>query len=251
VKKGLIYQEGTAVGEVKVSVLILGLRWLARILSWAGSGLVIVSVLGLVFVYIPLGVAEVRYTLSKTQLAKVVREWDRKAWAQKLEEEKVRGRWEGKPGEDNLPKDWVVPDRNYSIYIPKIFAVSKVIPNVDAGNPKVYLPALKQGVAEAMNLAHPGQKGTTYLFAHSVGSRWDFARYNAVFYLLEKLEVGDRVEVVYQEKLFKYEVVEREILTASDVKYLVPQGLTEKLVLSTCYPPGTTWKRLVVVAKRI
>jgi LPXTG-site transpeptidase (sortase) family protein len=168
-----------------------------------------------------------------------------------LDEEKTKERPAVKPGEENLPRDWAVPDTNYSIYIPRIYAISRVSPNVDAGDPKVYLPALKTGVAEALGLSHPGQAGTTYLFAHSVGTRWDFARYNAVFYLLEKLEIGDRVEIVYDGKLYKYEIAEREILAASDTRYLVPQIISEKLVLATCYPPGTTWKRLVVVAKRI
>ena len=79
----------------------------------------------------------------------------------------------------------------------------------------------------------------------------DIARYNAVFYLLHKLVAGDKIEVVYQGRLYKYEVTGREILAATDVKYLVPQSQEEKLVLATCYPPGTTWKRLVVIAKRV
>jgi len=94
---------------------------------------------------------------------------------------------------------------------------------VDPGEKQEYQWALKLGVAEAAGLAHPGQKGTTYLFAHSVGTRADFARYNAIFYLLHKLETGDGVEVVYQGKLYKYEVVAKEILAAGDLKYLQPQ----------------------------
>jgi LPXTG-site transpeptidase (sortase) family protein len=243
VKKGLIYRQGETVGEARISFMILILKWVAKILSWTGSALIIVSILGLVFVYIPLGMAEVKYTFSKTQLAKLIRETEKRAWEQKQKEEQSL--------QANLSAGWAVPDMNYSIYISKIFAVSKVIPDVNAADPKIYLPALKQGVAEAANLSHPGEKGTTYLFAHSVGTRWDFARYNAVFYLLDKLALGDRIEIVYKGRLFRYEMVEREVLEASDTKYLVPQELAEKLVLSTCYPPGTTWKRLVVIARRI
>jgi len=231
--------------------MVAFLRTAAKVISWVGSTLIIVSVLGLVFVYIPLGMAEVRYAFSKTQLSKAIQNWQKQAWVQKLDENKTAVLPASKPAEENLPRDWAVPDINYSLYIPKINAISRVIPNVDAGDPKIYLPALKTGVAEALGLSHPGQAGTTYLFAHSVGTRWDFARYNAVFYLLEKLEIGDRVEIVYSNKLYRYEMAEREILAASDTKYLVPQTMAEKLVLATCYPPGTTWKRLVVVAKRI
>lgn len=117
-------------------------------------------------------------------------------------------------------------------------------------NKEDYMAALQRGVAEASGLAHPGEKGTTYLFAHSVGNRLDYARYNAVFYLLDKLDIGDKVEVVFNRRVYKYQVWNKEILEPSDVRYLIPQEDEEKLVLQTCYPPGTTWKRLVVTAKR-
>ena len=104
-------------------------------------------------------------------------------------------------------------------------------------------------MAEAAGLGHPGSGGTTYLFAHSTDSPINFARYNAVFYLLDKLEVGDGIEVVYRGKLYKYEVTKFQVLDAGDVRYLTPQRTEEILVLQTCYPAGTFWKRLVVVAR--
>ncbi|MBI2587198.1 sortase, partial [Candidatus Amesbacteria bacterium] len=110
--------------------------------------------------------------------------------------------------------------------------------------------ALKMGVAEAKGLAHPGQIGTTFLFAHSVASPLDYARYNAVFYLLDKLVVGDDIEVVYKNKLFKYQVTSVQRLASSDTRYLRPQGDEALLVLQTCWPAGTRVGRLVLTAKR-
>jgi LPXTG-site transpeptidase (sortase) family protein len=211
-------------------------------MSYVGILLIAISVFGLVFVYIPLGLAEANYEFSRTQLATLIRNSQKQA---------EQGKSTGKSVTTSLPTEWAVPDVNYSIYIPKIFAISKVIPNVDAGNVNIYLAALKQGVAEAKGLSHPGEIGTTFLFAHSVGSRVDYARYNAVFYLLDKLTVGDGIEIVYQNKWYKYEITDKEVLDAADTKYLVPQTVSEKLVLQTCYPPGTSWRRLVVVANRI
>lgn len=245
----MIYQEGKQTSPIKISLVMWGLRIAATVLSWGGTGLILISIFGLVFVYIPLGVAEINYEFSKTQLAKAIRGVELQGWKQKQEAEKQKLKLEGKMPAGGVP-DWVVPDKSYSIYIPKIYARSKVISNVDAGNSKQYLSALQKGVAEAAGLSHPGEIGTTYLFAHSVGSRVDFARYNAVFYLLDKLTFGDPIEVVYQNSLYKYEVVDRKIVEASDIEYLIPQKISEKLVLQTCYPPGTTWKRLVVIAKR-
>ena len=59
---------------------------------------------------------------------------------------------------------------------------------------------------------------------------------------------GDTVELVYKDRLYKYVVRSTEVLSARDTRYLVPQQEEEILVLQTCYPPGTSWKRLVVVA---
>ena len=235
---------------MRVSWALLILRLVAQVLSWAGLAVIVVAAMGLVMVYIPLGMAEVRYAWSKSRLAAVVRDIEKESVKERQEGEDQTSLLMGKPVDTVNRPEWEVPDENYSIYIPKIFARSRVIPNVDAGDSKVYLAALKQGVAEAKGLAHPGERGTTYLFAHSVGSRVDFARYNAVFYLLDKLGPGDRVEIVYQGKLYRYEVESKEVLVANDTKYLVVQKTSERLVLQTCYPPGTTWKRLVVVAKR-
>ncbi len=207
------------------------------ILNIIGLMMILGAVGGLFWVYLPLGIAEARYYWGRSEMAKITKQVQINLAGSKLTQTVNEF-------------DWKVPDNRYSVYIPKIQAISPVIPNVDAGNEKEYAKALKLGVAEAAGLSHPGRMGTTFLFAHSVGSRADYARYNAVFYLLDKVEIGDGVEVVYQGKQFKYEVINKEILTAADTKYLVPQESEERLVLQTCYPPGTSSKRLVVVAKR-
>jgi LPXTG-site transpeptidase (sortase) family protein len=251
VKSGIIYKPGEVNTPVSIKFAVKVLKAASAVLSWVGGLMITVSIFGLVFVYLPLGWAEARYAFSRTHVAAVITNMQRDTVLDRNEEKKQLLGLQGKPLSELDNLDWAIPDNNYSIYIPKIMAISRVISNVDAGNSKEYLPALKQGVAEAANLAHPGTVGTTYLFAHSVGSRMDFARYNAVFYLLDKLGIGDEIQIVYQGKLYRYEMVQREILTATDTKYLVPQNLSEKLILQTCYPPGTSWKRLVVTARRI
>jgi sortase A len=251
VKSGIIYKPGEQTPPISVRVAVKVLKIASYILGAVGSILIVISILGLVFVYLPLGFAEVRYTVSKTRLARIFNDFQKSQLLDRREAKRQQLGLEGKMLSEIEKLDWEVPDKNYSIYIPKILAKSKVISNVEVGDPKIYLAALKQGVAEAGGLSHPGFRGTTYLFAHSVGSRLDFARYNAVFYLLDKLKLGDEIQVVYQNKLYKYQMADREILSPNETKYLVPQDLSEKLILQTCYPPGTTWKRLVVVATRI
>lgn len=211
--------------EVSISKIVTGLKRTAGILRLTGVILIFFSIIGLIIVYGPLFKAELRYQFSKT-----------------IPTSKFGSALRDMP-------NWQVPDTSYSLYIPKIAARSRVIDAVNVADETQYLAALKQGVAAAAGLAHPGQIGTTYLFAHSTDGPWNFARYNAVFYLLDRVENGDRVEVMYKNKLYKYQVVSKQILAASDTRYLVPQTSQEILVLQTCYPPGTSWKRLVVEAR--
>jgi LPXTG-site transpeptidase (sortase) family protein len=242
-KSGKIFGGGGEKREVNIAIRMRFLPILAKLLSVTGLLMILVAVGGIVGIYIPLGVAEVRYVFMRSDLGKFVRITEKKIAVTKTPEIVTKAL--------ELKPSWDVPDYEYSIFIPKIEAVSRVVANVNAGNAKEYSAALKKGVAEAFGLSHPGEKGTTYLFAHSVGSRVDYARFNAVFYLLDKVVDGDTVEIVYQGKLFRYEVVGKEILAANDTRYLVPQSLSEKLILQTCYPPGTSWKRLVVLGRRI
>lgn len=149
----------------------------------------------------------------------------------------------------SLNSSLVVPDLNFSLIIPKIDARVKIFPNVDASNPKEYLPVLKKGVAHARGTVFPGMKGSIFLFAHSTDAPWNIIRYNAIFYLLGKLEKDDEIILVYGGKRFNYRVLEKKIVDVTETSFFT-QKEEELLVLQTCYPPGTTRRALLVFAKR-
>lgn len=143
-----------------------------------------------------------------------------------------------------------VPNIDFSIIIPKLNAAAPIVAEVDSTNSKEYLKALKSGVAHAAGTAYPGQVGNTFLFAHSTDTFYNVGKYNAVFFLVGHLENGDEVDVYYKGRLYKYYVYDKKVVDAKDVKYLGSLIDGEKtLTLQTCYPPGTTIKRLVVLAK--
>lgn len=143
-------------------------------------------------------------------------------------------------------------DTNFSVLIPKIGANAEVIANVDPSNEKEYLDALKKGVAHAKGTVFPGMQGTTYLFAHSTDSFLDVSRYNAIFFLLKDLVPGDAVSVFFANKRYDYTVEKTVIIDPTDVSYLTnAQNTSEQLILQTCWPPGTTFKRLLVIAKPV
>lgn len=140
-------------------------------------------------------------------------------------------------------------DTNFSIVIPKIGANSRIIPNVDPANYNEYMGALRMGVAHAAGTVFPGMNGNVYLFAHSTDYFWNVGRYNAVFYLLKELEAGDEIDVFFEGKRFIYIVAEKRIVKPSEVEYITQPTTEEQLTLQTCWPPGTTLERLLVIAK--
>lgn len=144
----------------------------------------------------------------------------------------------------------VPKNTNFDIVIPKIGANSPVFANVNPANPDDYMPILKKGVAQARGTALPGEPGTIYLFAHSTDNFWDVGLYNAVFYLLKDLKVGDQIAMFYLGKRYNYVVDDTKIVDPNDVSFITNSRETQsQLVLQTCWPPGTTWKRLLVIAK--
>lgn len=142
-------------------------------------------------------------------------------------------------------------DTEFSILILKIGLNAKVFPNINSSNPNEFLPILEKGVAHAKGTVFPGMEGSIYLFAHSTDNFWNVGRYNAFFYLLKELSVGDEIIIFFQNRRYNYIMSESRIIDPSDVSYLTKtQKGQEVLILQTCWPPGTTWKRLLIFAKR-
>ncbi|MCR4326317.1 MAG: sortase [Candidatus Roizmanbacteria bacterium] len=142
-------------------------------------------------------------------------------------------------------------DTQFSVVIPKISANSRVVKNVDAANYDEYIAALKVGVAHARGTALPGDRGHMYLFAHSTDNFFNVGAYNAVFYLLYKLEKDDAIYIFYNGKKFAYRVTETRIINPDELEYLTRDSSEPFLTLQTCWPPGTTLKRLLVFAQPV
>lgn len=142
-------------------------------------------------------------------------------------------------------------DTTFGLVVEKIGANAPVIANVDATNRRAYEQALKKGVAHAAGTVFPGQKGVSYLFAHSTQNVWDVPRYNAIFYLLREMKPGDRIVTYFGGVRYDYIVSEVKITEAKDISYFRMQTDESILVLQTCHPPGTTWKRLLIIGRLV
>ncbi len=144
----------------------------------------------------------------------------------------------------------IVPkSTKFGVVVEKIGANSTIIPNIDPSNRAEYEKALKQGIAHAKGSVFPGQKGVSFLFSHSTQNVWDVPRYNAIFYLLRELEVGDRIITYFNDVRYDYIVDDKVVVDANDTSYYNLDTQEPLLIMQTCDPPGTTWKRLLVIAK--
>lgn len=138
---------------------------------------------------------------------------------------------------------------DFSLVIPEIGVNSLVFANIDSANETEYLPILKQGVAHAAGSSLPDKPGVVFLFSHSTDAFYNIGRYNAAFFLLNKLKPQDEIYLFYQNRRYQYAVAEKRIVTAEEIPDLVAGLSGNQLVLQTCWPPGTTLKRLLVISK--
>jgi len=131
------------------------------------------------------------------------------------------------------------------IIIPKINVEAPIIWQVED---KDILSKLDEGVVHFKGTALPNEVGNTALTGHSSSYPWKKTKYGQVFSLLDKLEPNDDIIIVYNKKRYAYKVFKKEIISPQDVQVLTSND--SKLTLITCWPIGTTLKRLVVYANQ-
>lgn len=190
---------------------------LPQILVGIGVFLILSSLALFVFIFFPVAKVEINYSLNKPKA--------------------------------NINQ--IIPiDKNFGIVIPKIGANAKIVPEVDPYNSNIYQLALTKGVAQAKGTANPTKNGNMFLFSHSSANILEAGRYNSIFYLLSKLEKDDEIYIYYKGTKYKYKVSDKKTVDAKDISYLSANSNEEMLTLMTCWPAGTTYKRLIVVAKK-
>lgn len=146
-----------------------------------------------------------------------------------------------------VPQDQIPAEiREFGLRIDKLNILAPVIANVDGTNKKVYNQALEKGVAHYKGTALPGEGGNIFIFGHS-SSATGYGPYVNIFAPLEKLEKEDIIIVYFQNKTLEYKVFEKIIVAKTDVSLLKPTA-QEQLTLMTCWPVGTSAKRLIIKA---
>ncbi len=138
-------------------------------------------------------------------------------------------------------------DMEDSIYIPKIGVMAPIVIE-ESEDKEVLLKSLDKGVLLFPGSVEPGNVGSTVILGHSSGAIWS-GGYKSVFSLINKLEKGDLVKVYFDNEEFVYRVSKLNILSVEKLDEVVGDSNgTNTLFLSSCWPIGTPWSRIVATA---
>jgi LPXTG-site transpeptidase (sortase) family protein len=154
-------------------------------------------------------------------------------------------------GQSAVAQVTVAPDYAslpFYIEIPSLEIYEEVHANVNPNKPEEYKAALETGVAHARNSAFPGQDKLIYIFGHSTNGLWNVEAYNAVFYQIKDLQLGEQIILHLGEDQFVYRVSAQDVIQSSEVDFVNNLKDENILLLQTCWPPGTAWQRLFVSA---
>lgn len=115
------------------------------------------------------------------------------------------------------------------------------------------LKDLERGVNHYPKSAAPGQNGNAIISGHSSNYFWAKGDYNHIFKNLNSLEKGDGVTVATLQKngrviTYHYKVSDK-FITIPDDERIFTDTSDSTLTLSTCWPLGTNFKRLIVKAE--
>ncbi len=151
-----------------------------------------------------------------------------------------------------------LPAINYSfnapgqISIPKIGVTAPVLWSNSSDN---FTADLDKGVIHYPGTAYPGQLGLAYISGHSSNYIWSKSSYSHIFSRLNELQAGDEFFITVNNSegdkvSLRYVVTDRREFQPDDQTQFSPSAAGDSEVnLSTCWPLGSTARRMVVSAK--
>jgi sortase A len=128
-----------------------------------------------------------------------------------------------------------------AISIPAVGIHAAIESNVNASS-------LAAGAGHYPGTSWPGQGQTVGLAGHDV-TVVPTAEGGHVFHRLIAARIGERVYIRWHDRTFIYRITGREVVRPTAVGVLRNVGY-ERLVMTTCYPPGSAAFRLVTFARR-
>ncbi|HOZ56306.1 MAG: Sortase family protein [Parcubacteria group bacterium ADurb.Bin316] len=138
------------------------------------------------------------------------------------------------------------PQSEYAVS-PNRLIITKIGVNAPIVETKNEQYGLSKGAWHIPESSTPDKGGNTVITGH----RFKYLPpNNLTFYLLDKLEVGDIIAVIWKEENYYYRVRETKVVPDTDFSVLNPSD-KPIITLFTCTPIYSTEKRLVVVGDLI
>ncbi len=145
--------------------------------------------------------------------------------------------------EESLSKDTVIQEKvlenlNTKILINSIEVEGNIYEGLDSHT-------MNKGFWHFPSSNLPGQKGNTVIIGHRYAK---LPPNKDTFFNLDKVKVGDRIEVIQSDSQFTYIVTDTKIVEKNDTSVL--QDYSDyRITLITCSPLWTSQQRLVIVGK--
>jgi sortase A len=127
------------------------------------------------------------------------------------------------------------------------------VPLIWSQDANALLKDLQNGVVHYPGTAMPGDIGTSYISGHSSNYAWAKGNYNRIFAKLNDLQIYDSISITATQTngkpvTFHYVVTAKDQFQPDDQRQFANIGKST-IALSTCWPVGTTARRLVVFAQ--
>lgn len=140
----------------------------------------------------------------------------------------------------------------FTLEIPKLGVKAPIVLE-NSLDPNLIFNRLEDGVVHYAGTPLPGEAGVSIILGHSSAYPWYKGHYGSVFALLIKLRPGDEIFVSDGSRLLKYRVSQSLVFNpfASRDARLAALGESDRsaMVLVSCWPVGTTYKRIAVRAE--
>ncbi len=130
----------------------------------------------------------------------------------------------------------------YKISIPKLKIADAVVSTVDND--------LSQHLVQYGGTTVPPEKGTAVIYGHStLPQLYKEGDYTTIFAHIHTMTTGDEIIVTVNNKQYTYKIYSVTITDPTDTSFFQQNFDGNYLILVSCTPPGTTWKRLLLHAK--
>lgn len=163
------------------------------------------------------------------------------------------GAQKNQPKKSGLPKPVELPNKA-QLVIDKLGVSAPIVFGASNNTDDIY-KNLENGVVHYSQTPKPGAGGISIVLGHSSAYPWYKGHYGSVFALLGKLKPGDNFYVQYENgQTFTYSVKQSLVFSPfkkDDRLSQIENDSYQSLVLVSCWPVGTNYRRIAVQAEQI